>query len=708
MTLPAPNLDDLRFQKDIVDEARRRITRYCPEWTEYNLSDPGITLIELFAWMTEMILYRVNQVPEKNYLRFLDLLGVQRQPASAARADLTFWLSVPLPITPENDDPVVVPQGIQVASPGEGGEIIFTTSRKLSILPPRLTQLRRAQDFNKNYYPRLGIETFPAFNQPRPQVGDTFYVGFDENRDLRGHILRLAFKCRPTEAVGVRREDPPWVWECSLGNGEWKEIPLSNRLGEKDTTGGLNNAEGSLTLYLPLEMNPDQVQGRSAFWLRCKLEPRRAAQGMYAESPQIIGLQAFTLGGSVPATHAVVVSEERLGLSNGEPGQRFRLSNAPILALQDDETLEIEEIRHGDVVFVPWTPVNDFSRSTRFDRHFMVDTSSGEITLGPGIRQPDGTVVQYGRIPESQRVVRFKRYRYGGGVKGNVPADSLKTLKTSLAYIARVTNLYRASGGRDEESLDEVKARARRELQAQMRAVTSEDYEQLARSATRNVARVKCNPPVRVEAGTPPSGVVELLIVPAVADALRVGDLTKLRVDPGLKQMILDYLDRYRLLTTTMHIREPRYLGVKVKARVVVSEYSQPDVVRSRIIQKINAYLSPLPVSSNPEDQDELMGAGWEGWQFGRDLFVAEILSLIQRVPGVKYVLDVQLLSRPVVPAEEVPPEDQELLPPEKPFTVFDGKVLQVPADSLVCSIDPEISLVDISALYDAEQSSGA
>ena len=64
MPLPEPILDDLRFQRDLVDEARRRIIRYCPEWTDYNVSDPGITLIELFAWMTEMTLFRLNQVPE--------------------------------------------------------------------------------------------------------------------------------------------------------------------------------------------------------------------------------------------------------------------------------------------------------------------------------------------------------------------------------------------------------------------------------------------------------------------------------------------------------------------------------------------------------------------------------------------------------------------------------------------------------------------
>ena len=96
MPLPEPILDDLRFQRDLVDEARRRIIRYCPEWTDYNVSDPGITLIELFAWMTEMITYRLNLVPEKNYIRFMDLLGVQLQPANSAvnsYTDFAGWVS---------------------------------------------------------------------------------------------------------------------------------------------------------------------------------------------------------------------------------------------------------------------------------------------------------------------------------------------------------------------------------------------------------------------------------------------------------------------------------------------------------------------------------------------------------------------------------------------------------------------------------------
>ena len=83
MPLTAPNLDDRRFQ-DIMDEARTLIPGYCPEWTDHNLSDPGIALVELFAWLTETMLYRLNQVPDRNYVKFLDLMGVKlREPRPA-------------------------------------------------------------------------------------------------------------------------------------------------------------------------------------------------------------------------------------------------------------------------------------------------------------------------------------------------------------------------------------------------------------------------------------------------------------------------------------------------------------------------------------------------------------------------------------------------------------------------------------------------
>ena len=85
MTLPVPNLDDRRFQ-DLVDDAKRLIQQRCPEWTDHNVSDPGVTLIETFAWMTDLLLYRLNRVPDRNYIKFLELIGVRLFAPTAARA----------------------------------------------------------------------------------------------------------------------------------------------------------------------------------------------------------------------------------------------------------------------------------------------------------------------------------------------------------------------------------------------------------------------------------------------------------------------------------------------------------------------------------------------------------------------------------------------------------------------------------------------
>ena len=70
MPLIAPNLDNRRFE-DLLAEAKSLIPRYAPQWTDYNESDPGITLLELFSWLTELTIYRLNQVPDRNYIKFL-------------------------------------------------------------------------------------------------------------------------------------------------------------------------------------------------------------------------------------------------------------------------------------------------------------------------------------------------------------------------------------------------------------------------------------------------------------------------------------------------------------------------------------------------------------------------------------------------------------------------------------------------------------
>ncbi|MEA3309346.1 MAG: putative baseplate assembly protein [Chloroflexota bacterium] len=687
MTLPEPRLDDLRFQHDLVDEARRRIIRYCPEWTDYNLSDPGITLIELFAWMTELLTYRLNRVPEKNYLKFLDLLDVQLCPPSSARVELTFWLSTPFPIAPESTLGARVPTGTEIATQQleEGSEIIFSTDTELVIAPPRLIQLRRGSELTRNYLPRLGIETFHVFQQ-KPAEGDTFYLGFDPEQSLAGQLLQLSFECEETRAVGIRREDPPLIWEASQGEGAWVEVPPSTRAGERDTTGGLNNPVGKLVLYLPLEMRPDVVQGRRAYWLRCRFEQRRPEQGRYSQSPRLSDLQAYTLGGTVRATHAVVQADERLGVSNGEDGQTFQLRHVPLLMPTPDETVAVEELRAGELVFIPWERVPDFATSTRYDRHFTLDEATGEVAFGPRIRQADGTVRQYGRIPAAGRRVYFTRYRYGGGVQGNVPVGKIEVLRTSLPYIDRVTNLQRADGGRDQESLAEAKMRARREMRMQRRAVTAEDFENLTRRVTRSVARVKCRGPRAVGDAFPP-GMIELLVIPAVMEAVRAGDFTHLTLPAALREEIIGYLDHYRLLTTTLQVREPRYLGVAIITELVAHEYSHPETVRARVAERLRHFLAPLALGDE-EIFSAMLGQRWEGWPFGRDLYVSELFSLVQQVPGVKHLLEIEIRYRPVVPGEDE--ADAETL------KLLTGRVLSVPEDTVLCSLSHQVEVVEL------------
>src|ERR1700676_5124093 len=118
MPLTPPNLDDRQYA-DIVAEAKTLIPRYAPEWTNFNESDPGTTLVELFAWMTEILVFRLNQVPDLNYIKFMQLVGIELKAAKPARAELTFSTSRPDVST------VIVPLGTQVAAAGDSGQTLI-------------------------------------------------------------------------------------------------------------------------------------------------------------------------------------------------------------------------------------------------------------------------------------------------------------------------------------------------------------------------------------------------------------------------------------------------------------------------------------------------------------------------------------------------------------------------------------------------------
>ena len=212
MALPVPNLDDRRFQ-DLVDDAKRLVQQKCPEWTDHNVSDPGVTLIETFAWMTDQLIYRLNRVPDRNYVKFLELIGVNLFPPTAARSQVTFWLSGPQP------DVVRIPTGTQVATVRTETDeaIVFATVDDLPIVPSSLAELGSMID-GKAYRDHWGaLEKASGFScfKDTPAPGDALYVGLSEA--VPSNAVRLRFSCH-IEGVGVDPNNPPLAWEAWSGD----------------------------------------------------------------------------------------------------------------------------------------------------------------------------------------------------------------------------------------------------------------------------------------------------------------------------------------------------------------------------------------------------------------------------------------------------------------------------------------------------------
>jgi hypothetical protein len=183
-------------------------------------------------------------------------------------------------------------------------------------------------------------------------------------------------------------------------------------------------------------------------------------------------------------------------------------------------------------------------------------------------------------------------------------------------------------------------------------------------------------------------------------DRLLAGDLSKLELESALQQTILAHLDQYRLLTTNVVVREPKYVGVQVQAQIVISEYGSPETIKARVLEYLRCFISPLSLGLLNNELAQFIGANWEGWPFGRSLYIAELYSLIQQIPGVKHVLEVSLNQRPVVPSQEtelasLTPE-AESKAPEQALAPVQGKLLQVSSDTLLCSLDHQIEIVDL------------
>lgn len=652
MALDTPKLDDRTFQQ-LVDEAKKRIPHYCKEWTDHNVSDPGVTLIELFAWMTEIILYRLNQVPDKHYVDFMNMLGIQLEEPVPAEATVTFWLSAPQPMA------VLIPAGTEVASTQtETTEsIIFTTDEDFTVSPPKLNvavSRVATKDPNRKQYMEhnlrrleAGFEGLEVFSTV-PQVDDAFYFGFEN--DLSDHILGFEMDCDPAGGAGIDPTMPPYLWEASSGQQDkrWLDCEV-----DSDTTKGMNTG-GRILVHMP-KMGRYSVNDKSLYWVRVRVKdinPTEERDGMrpYQVTPRLRELHIDSWGGTIPATHAEQVNNEFIGRSDGSAGQRLTLQRSPILARKTDETLIVQV--EGEPP-QRWTEVTDFSHSSAGDRHFIIDSVKGELRFGPAVRQPDGAIKLYGSIPPRGSNLIFQRYRVGGGQEGNVERNILNTLKTGIPYIAKIENRKPAWGGLDAEALESAMMRAPAMLRSRDRAVTEADFEFLSRQALPStIGRVKCLQPRPASHGRVAPGQVYVLVVPRVRHPAGFLTPEELQLPQSDIDTLTTILDERRLLTTRLDIRAPAYRWVAVKVMLRAAPGVPRDMVETEVLRRLYRYLNPLTG-----------GADGQGWPFSREVFISDVYQCLQGTPNILFIRGVEMrAASPGGPGEGNPVEFLEVL----------------------------------------------
>ncbi|MGW2680775.1 putative baseplate assembly protein [Streptomyces sp. NPDC001436] len=633
MALPSPNLDDRRFQQ-LVDEAKRYVQQRAPEWTDHNVSDPGVTLIETFAYLVDQLLYRLNRVPDKNYLAFLDLLGIQLFPPSAAVADVDFWLSAPQP------EAVTLPAGTEVTTAAgesdpqtDAEAVVFATTDDLRIVPSELTRLVTAPrtgdvtDRTGALAEGLDIRCFQA----APEPGDALLFGLPTAVPRCVVAVRLDSR---VEGVGVDPRQPPLVWEAWDG-GRWQRCETGD-----DTTGGLNRP-GEVIVYVPAGHTASLISGVRAGWLRCRVTEAEPGQPFYSESPTVREAEVFTVGGTMAVEHAERVADVPLGASEGVAGQTFRLGRPPVLLDGEPPVVEVSSAEGWQ----RWEVVEHFGRSGPEDRHVRVDATNGEFLFPPVLREADGTLRPCGAVPPKGSQVRVARYRTGGGPAGNVSRGAISVLRSSVPYVARVVNREAARGGVAGESIDNARLRAPQTLRMQERAVTAEDYEIIACQAAPSVRRVRCLPD-RDGGGGP--GAVRVLVVPdAVADEGDRLRFEQLIPSDQVLTAVTTALDERRLIGTRLLVEPPVYQGVTVVARLSAPE-ADADRVRDAALSALFRHLNPLRG-----------GPDGTGWPFGRPVQYGEVFGVLQRAIGDVLVEEIRMFAADPITGRRGAPVDR-------------------------------------------------
>lgn len=587
MPLIAPDLDQRKFE-DLLHEARLRIPQYTPEWTDFNDSDPGMALVQLFAWFTELMLYQMNRVPELNYIKFLQMLNLELKPARPAKAHVVF---APAPTAKA----VTVPERtrLEVALP-DGAVPYFETTRAFELCP---YPMDKAQVFDGARFAPIAVgnesptQSFRPFGWS-PQLGNALYLGFqpkdpEEFGPAFPSELLFRFFSNPGSlgrtqavsskvAIGSPSQQLVWEYRSRLDKGPSGAIERWRPLQTiEDRTLALTK-EGDFSIQGPGVDVEATLEGQFSapddkrYWLRLRL-----AGGSYPgdKVPEL----ALVRCNVVEVENLVTILEEVVGTSDGSSrtGQTFQLRKTPVQ--RDSLVLEVE-VPSRPVPDV-WTLKDDFLSSTNTDRHYTLNPTSGEIRFGDG---------RNGQIPEPGSTIVARKYRAGGGQAGNVRAETITAVPGSLPDVESVINPRPAFGGKGEESLDDLKKRAPRALRGDGRAVTEDDFRRFAEEVP-GVLKAQALPGFHPEfPGYNVPGALTVIVVP------EAGENESLPMPSAdLLQMVSKSLDKVRLLTTEVWVAPPRYRSIEIAAEVTPEPRAGIEQVKTRLELEIRQLLHP-------------------------------------------------------------------------------------------------------------------
>ena len=714
MPIELPALDDRTFD-DLVAELLARVPAHTPEWTHPRPGDPGRTLIELFAWLADTVLYRANLIPERQRLAFLRLLDLPLNPARPARG------LVALQVKADRDCTALdVPAGARLDKPQP-----FTTREDCTALPvqgrvfikrrltaaeqvdftallPELQAAYQAHDaipvgyvttevFGRGGDPSGGLDL------PAVSVDGALWIALLAP-SLRQHAAALE-ALRP-DAQGARtlnvglalaNEAPPDLPDLGAGLTapdalalQWAMCTAPGRAASpllrldmrSDGTAGLTRS-GVVRLALPPHetigapandprlnlmagvgdapprLESDEDAARLITWLRMGTD---GVQPLHRLRLAWVGLHAVTV------EQRQVLPPRTLGVSDGGSGQVFDLGVAALGSV-DAEALvvQVQDAATGRVQ--TWAAIDELGSAGPLEDVYRLDPEAGTVRFGDGVqgRVPTAGSRIIAGAPRSDDLLGGS-LRVGGGLRGNLPAGSLTRLdrhrdRLTHQFIAptpaiEVWQPLPLAGGADAETLDAAQRRIPAQVRHRDRAITAEDHRALAREAPAvDLGRVEVLP--RFKPHERLSDVPGVVSVMVWPHTERADFSAPLpRADRRLMAAVHAHLDARRPLASELYVIGCDYRPLGLSVAVQIASGHAREQVLLDVRTALRRHLWPLPLGTEGLDGPwPASAAGDGGYPLGRPLTDRELEVVVARVGGVAGVSPVRLFVPRAAPA---------------------------------------------------------